>query len=77
MRILYGEKFATVITKCNYIAGSEICGAKSVKFYIWTDPWSVSFISRCEAHVNYRMSSLEQANEVTYEEALVWDVLES
>jgi hypothetical protein len=71
-------------SKCNYVihrfedkASSKICGAKAIKFYIWTDPWAISFISRCENHVNYKMASLSQSQEVTYEEALIWEVLGS
>ena len=65
-------------SKCNYVTTkTKICGAKAIKFYIWTDPWSVSFISRCENHVNYKMASLSQSQEVTYEEALIWEVLQS
>jgi hypothetical protein len=88
-RVIYGN-FETVptpvIPTCNYIieksgnkksGKKKTCGIKAIKFYIWTDPWSVSFISRCENHLNYQMTSLEQSQEITYEEALVLEVMQS
>jgi hypothetical protein len=66
-----------VINKCDYTLNNLICGRKPVVYYI--DQFK-SVISRCEHHWtpngNYG-ATLISFGEHAYEEALVWEILES
>jgi hypothetical protein len=68
--------------KCNYeISFTENCSEEGVVFYIWTDSFglhsNVKVYSRCERHNTHDMESLPTITKVTYEELLVYEILES
>jgi hypothetical protein len=71
------DLYKHVIDKCDFTINNFICGNKPVEYSHMKE--SKSIISRCKDHINHTPTEAIKISfgEHAYEEALVWEVMQS